>query len=584
MNKFIKGFTSRTTATAVAMIMMLSSLASFAMLISIVTAETPQPPIEPVPHTARYRMVASGDDHSFGIRYDGSLWGWGYTAYLGTGIWWDDENYDGKTMLPVRIGSDNDWKFIDTGWAHTLGIRENGSLWAWGSNRDGQLGLGDNGWDAYRTVPTLVCDDYVWTHVSANQVHTLGIREDGSLWAWGGNFVGQLGLGEGQQGVWEWDSLRTIPTLVCDEYVWTDIAAGTQHSMGVREDGSLWTWGRNTVGQLGLGDTVDRLVPTRVGEDYNWASIAGGRCSSGGHSLGLRTDGTLWSWGGNSRGELGLGYSDGWGSFITHPTQVGEYTDWTQVSAGIRNSLGIRSDGSLWGWGEEWCGKLGNGDTTEQHSPVQAGTETGWAYVSAGGDHTLLLRPDGSLWVCGWNSDGQLGIGNYGYYNEWDQWRTHNILTPFGPTPEQLEPLPKDPPPDLSYVNIGSDDDNKAFVDIDEERIEDEKLTFRWWRRVGNGEWEELDVPPNQPWVDIELDDDEDVTYKVDIYVDNEFLLARERIFNPLPPSPPTPQNRFYGFAIPTAIAICIAFVCLITLIVIIIVRRREDRKRKKTA
>jgi len=576
VNSFIKGFTSRITATAVAIVMMLASLASFAMLISIVTAETPTVPI---PHTARYKMVAGGQTHSLGIRLDGSLWAWGNNRYGQLGIGekeeeWGDTSADRYT--PVQVGTDTDWAYVSAGDDFSVGLKQDGSLWSWGSNHIGQLGHGDSGREIERTVPTQVGVDTDWATITTGEINTFGIKTDGSLWAWGDNWWGQLGLGDIGSG-----TERTVPTRVGEDNNWKQIALW-YHVLGVRTDGSLWSWGFNLYGCLGLGDSgngTQRTVPTQVGNDYDWAHISAELYSS----MGIRDDGSLWVWGDNTWRKLGLGDSSPTIA-IAVPTRVGVDNDWKHVSAGNGFGLGIRQDGSLWSWGANSLGSLGLGDsgwTTNRASPTQVGSYTGWVYISTGQISSLGIQADGSLWVWGGNRSGELGIGNHGDYDAWSRWEFYNILTPFGPTPEQLEPLPKDPPPDLSYVNIGSDDDNKAFVDIDEERIEDEKLTFRWWRRVGNGEWEELDVPPNQPWVDIELDDDEDVTYKVDIYVDNEFLLARERIFNALPP-PPAPQNRFYGFAIPTAIAICIAFVCLITLIVIIIIRRREEQKNKQ--
>ena len=564
-------------------------------------------------------MVASAGGwtaSNLGIRYDGSLWAWGSNEHgnLGIGEVWVNDIRWGRLATqpsPVQVGNDYDWTHIATNETHSLGIRADGSLWSWGWNFHGQLGLGDSCEQQYnwngetstaRFVPTLVCDDYVWTHISAGYYHSLAMREDGTLWAWGDVTGGKLGIGAEYGSVDIFGQFRgepqTRPVQVGTDTDWVYVSAGQDNSFGIKADGSLWGWGWNCCGELGVGDVQHEypnywgdLVsgraphpsPVRIGEDYGWTHVFASAC----HSLGIR-NGRLFSWGWNANNQLGLGAHpgsyDGVGRWVPDdqylPTQVGTDTDWVYVSGGWYNSFGIKTNGSLWSWGQNCCGQLGIGETEtdswgmlldhDKLGPIQVGTSTNWVSAGGGWSNSIGLQSDGSVWVWGNNRDGGLGIGT-----------TENQLVPFGPTPEQLEPLPKDPPPDLSQVGIEKDDD-KAFIDIDEERIEDEKITFRWWRRVGNGEWEELDVPPNQPWVDIELDDDDDVTYKVDIYVDNEFLLARERIFNPLPPSPPTPQNRFYGFAIPTAIAICIAFVCLITLIVIIILRRREEQKNKQ--
>jgi len=645
-NRFIKGFTSRATATTVAIVMMLSSLVTMAMLISIVMAETPPLISEATPHTARYRKFNAGDTHTLGIRIDGSLGAWGTNdgGCLGQGDDFGDYEeacccYGGtrwrqypNSLFPVQVGTHTDWIDIAAGGTHSLGIRADGTLWAWGHNGYGQLGIGIGEGISYtsdwgtlefysKSSPVQVGTDTNWKNIYAGWFYSLGIRTDGTLWAWGENTGGILGVGEGELDRWGWFSgeNKPSPVQVGTDTDWAIASAGNTHSLGIKTDGSLWAWGPNA-SYLGLGEDGYGWVetctccgeyewwerppavtsPAQVGTHTDWEQALSGR----GHSVGLR-DGKLFTWGRNGYGQLGHGDKNE--SVHTNetdrhtPTQVGTRSDWVSIGLGNFHSFGIRADGTLWSWGMNCCGELGIGEGEDlwyetdyygqkfirwydQTLPVQVGTDTNWLHVDGGWQHGLGLRFDGSLWGWGFNRDGQLGIGEYGHFDEghWmgPRWILYDVRTPIGPTPEQLEPLPKDPPPDLSQVEIVKDDDNKVFIDIDEERIEDEKLTFRWWRRVGNGEWEELDVPPNQPWVDIELDDDDDVTYKVDIYVDNEFLLARERIFNALPP-PPTPQNRFYGFAIPTAIAICIAFVCLITLIVIIIVRRREEQKNK---
>jgi len=618
-NKFIKGFTSQTTATAVAIVMMLSSVLATAMLITIVTAETLLD--EPIPHTARYKMVTTGvaNSYSLGIRLDGTMWAWGGNGSGELGIGDSTSTIIGSygmemlgVQSPVQVGIHNDWVYVTSGGSSSFGIRADGSLWAWGSNWEGILGIGEgdgighyNQWGSFQPVhqfsPVQVGTDTDWVHVSASYDNTLGIKKDGSLWVWGSNNRGGLGGAvyavdengnlldydeDGNPLYWfcEWccglqytEVRHQIRPVRLGTDTWKITSSGHTHYLAIRSDGTLWSWGENYRGSLGIGDTDNRYELTQVGEHNDWVHVSAGNA----FSTGIRADGSLWSWGLNWAGSLGLGDA-GWGTERYFPTRVGVDTDWKYTSAGRDHTLGIRNNGSLWAWGYNggpswWEGHLGTGDTEQQNSPVRVGTETDWIDVAAHNIHSSGIRSDGSLWVWGDSSYGQLGIGVSG--------DGAGSLVPFGPTAEQLEPLPKDPPPDLSYVNIGSDDDNKAFVDIDEERIEDEKLTFRWWRRVGNGEWEELDVPPNQPWVDIELDDDDDVTYKVDIYVDNEFLLARSRTFSPpSSPPPPPPGNRFYGFAIPTAIAICIAFVCLITLIVIIIIRRREEQKNKAKA
>ena len=144
------------------------------------------------------------------------------------------------------------------------------------------------------------------------------------------------------------------------------LASGYYHSLLVNTDGTLWAWGRNDKYQLGLGNTTQtKPSPTKVGSATNWKSVAAGWY----HSLGVRSDGTLWAWGLNERGQLGLGDN----ATRNIPTQVGTATNWKAVSTGQYHSLGLSSDGTLWAWGYNLDGQLGLGDNVTRNSPTQVG-------------------------------------------------------------------------------------------------------------------------------------------------------------------------------------------------------------------
>jgi alpha-tubulin suppressor-like RCC1 family protein len=280
---------------------------------------------------------------------------------------------------------------VSAGYGHSLGVCSDGTLWAWGYNAYGQLGLGDI---TNRLSPTQVGSDTDWVAVAAGESHSLGVRSDGTLWSWGRNTLvtpesigkpavtsyGQLGLGD--------TANRLSPAPVGSGTNWVAVAAGGGHSLGVRSDGTLWAWGRNYFGQLGLGDTANRLSPAPVGSGTNWVAMSAGYE----HSLGVRSDGTLWAWGWNPHGELGLGNIGQEGK--KSPTQVGNATDWVAASGAMYTSVGVRSDGTLWSWGMTYYASGGSIWT-----PTQVGSATNWAAVADGASGSLGMRSDGTLWV-----------------------------------------------------------------------------------------------------------------------------------------------------------------------------------------
>lgn len=235
-----------------------------------------------------------------------------------------------------------------------------------------------------------------WQSMAVGSHHNLGIKTDGTLWAWGWNDVGQLGDGT--------VIFRADPVQIGTDSNWQRVAAGQYHSLGIKTDGTLWAWGLNDVGQLGDGMNDNKLIPIQIGTDSNWQSVASGDI----HSLGLKTNGTLWAWGSNYFGQLGDGTS--W-NVKNGPVQVGTDSNWQSVTAGWRHSLGIKTDGTLWAWGWNLEGQLGNGTKNEKHSPFQIGTDSNWRSVAAGKSHGLAIKTDETLWAWGSNVDGQLGDG-----------------------------------------------------------------------------------------------------------------------------------------------------------------------------
>src|SRR5437879_37494 len=186
------------------------------------------------------------------------------------------------------------------------------------------------------------------------------------------------------------------------------ISAGDTHTVALKSDGTLWAWGLNAYGQVGDGTTSrERASPVAVGADSNWAAVAAGKGENGrAHTVALKTDGTLWAWGHNGFGELG----DGTPLSRSSPVQIGSTTNWMVVSTGSNYTVALKSDGTLWTWGFNAFGAvLGDGTIgNSRFAPAQVGTVSNWTTVAAGYDHTLAIRNDGTLWAWGYNSFGQL--------------------------------------------------------------------------------------------------------------------------------------------------------------------------------
>jgi alpha-tubulin suppressor-like RCC1 family protein len=289
------------------------------------------------------------------------------------------------------------WSSVDIGRDHTVGIKSNGTLWAFGNNSYGYLGDG-TATSQYPQHAIQIGSATTWTSVSAMDNHTVALQSNGSLWRWGGYPTGELGDGT--------PNLSNVPTQLGSDTDWTFVAAGYAFTHALKSDGTLWAWGNNEQGQLGDSTTTQRNVPTQIGSATNWISVAPGDD----HVLALKSDGTIWSWGNNETGKLG----DGTTNNRSAPVQIGAASNWTSISAGSLHSLARKSDGTIWAWGDNAQGTIGDASTTQRNVPTQVGIITTWAYIAAGrgpnGEgHSLGIRTDGTLWAWGDNTYGQLG-------------------------------------------------------------------------------------------------------------------------------------------------------------------------------
>ena len=241
-------------------------------------------------------------------------------------------------------------------------------LWAWGENNYGQLGVNDT---ANRSSPTQVGTGSTWAVLTQTggglQVASLAIKTDGTLWSWGQNTYGQLG----QNNTANFSS----PVQVGSGATWSQVSGGYSHVTATKTDGTLWAWGQNNYGQLVQNDTVNRSSPTQVGALTTWLKVVSGY----GNSFAIKTDGTLWSWGYNPFGQLGQNDL----VYRSSPTQVGAGTTWLSVSIYIQgyHCLATRTDGTLWTWGYNGYGELGQNDVFSRSSPTQVGSGTTWSIL-----------------------------------------------------------------------------------------------------------------------------------------------------------------------------------------------------------
>ena len=232
---------------------------------------------------------------------------------------------------------------------------------------------------------------------------TVTVIPQTKLWLWGSGSYGKLGQNS--------ETSYSSPVQVGSGTTWNNIGAANHyfdstHTLATKTDGTLWSWGRNSYGQLGQNNTVNRSSPIQVGTGTNWNRVAVGPL----HSLATKTDGTLWSWGVTNDGRLGDGI--GSGSYKSSPVQVGSGTTWNLILASEKNGLATKTDGTLWSWGHNGSGQIGNFNTTTQTTP-QLIDGSVWSSIALGGAHCLAVRStDNTLYAWGNNDTGQLGRNN----------------------------------------------------------------------------------------------------------------------------------------------------------------------------
>jgi alpha-tubulin suppressor-like RCC1 family protein len=329
------------------------------------------------------------------VPINNELYTWGDGAYGLLGVNNTPVNRSSPTQVPginwlnICQGVTNDNSF-------NMATKSDGTLWMWGNNTNGTLGQNDR---TSHSSPIQVGSDTTWNKVTSGAYGAMATKTDGTLWAWGPNGEGVLGQNQGPSQLARTSSPVQIPGTT-----WTgDIGCGFKHAFAIKTNGTLWSWGRNGFGELGLNNKTEYSSPVQV-PGTTWSKLAQGNWYGG---AAIKTDGTLWTWGHNDDGQLGHSNTTEYSS----PKQV-PGTTWTAVERGQKSCISTKTDGTLWMWGSNTTGQLGQNNTTAYSSPKQI-PGTSWSTdtdaINMSRDTSAAIKTDGTLWTWGSNSDGVLG-------------------------------------------------------------------------------------------------------------------------------------------------------------------------------
>jgi alpha-tubulin suppressor-like RCC1 family protein len=308
-----------------------------------------------------------------GLKSDGTLWTWGRGIYGSLGL--GDSNHRSSPTLVTTGGSN--WKQVSMGINNSAVIDVAGGIWTFG--RGDIAGLnGAGGVSAHRFTPLPLATSNTWIQVSVGQSHSAAIKTDGTIWTWGKNYNGELGQNDLTH--------RTAPAQIATSTIWKYTSAASVFTSAIKTDGTLWTWGFGFYGTLGDNTTIDKSSPIQtVAGGTNWIYV---NCDNRAAAA-IKTDGTLWTWGKNYSGQLGDNTSIGKSSPIQ---TIAGGTNWKQVAVGYKHMAAIKTDGTLWTWGRNVNGELGDNTTIDKSSPIQTTMSgTNWKQVNAKGATTIAI-------------------------------------------------------------------------------------------------------------------------------------------------------------------------------------------------
>ena len=353
----------------------------------------------PIQIPGDWSQVVFGPQYAFGINTDNELYAWGQNNTYGQlGL-----NNKTEYSSPVQVPGTTWNQVFNPGYAPSgqFAIRTDGTLWSWGYNYVGSLGTPAPGVSAYSS-PIQIGSDTNWKSGAKNMASACAVKTDGTLWAWGLNSHGALG----QNSVVHQSSPIQIPGTT-----WSMVSGSYNGFTAIKTDGTLWEWGGTEAQNVSV-PSGKRSSPVQIGSATDWSTFDNKTGASCGGAL--KTDGTLWLWGINDRGQIGNNFGSN-NSRYSSPVQVPG--TWTNLGGNSHHNYATKSDGTLWAWGNNEKGNLGQNSLTDYSSPVQIpGTTWNNIFVSPdGGGSTgaLATKTDGTLWAWGYQNYGQLGLNQH---------------------------------------------------------------------------------------------------------------------------------------------------------------------------
>ena len=353
-----------------------------------VDALVPSSPVA-APVGTRFVALTAGQNNACGLTTTGDAYCWGWNPYGQVG------NDLGDTRAPLRVSGGLTLTQLNAKFVHTCGIAVNGSAYCWGYNADGQIGDGTIGDSFQHRQPTRVASGMTFARVAAGYNHTCGQTSSGAFTCWGQHFAGQIG-----NGVFGY---VPSPTPIAGGGTFTDVSAGAEHACGLTATGAAFCWGANFNSKLGVGSTLAYgLTPTAVAQRIPFTAISTGA----GHTCALGTDAKAYCWGDNNN--LQIGHAGA----TNLPGAVDGVITFAGVAAGAFHSCGWTTAGLAYCWGRNWSGQLGDGTSADRAAPnpvAQGSLKFTRLSIGGGGQHTCGITDAGTVYCWGANSEGQLG-------------------------------------------------------------------------------------------------------------------------------------------------------------------------------